>query len=118
MLKKFLAAALLIFSLQVTASANNIVKITNDTHKSITEIYLAPTETNEWLLHSTNYLRDGESTNIFVDWSKFKPQGMLRYFDIGVNYDDFSQEIWRGFDISSISEIRLERGNRSVTFKP
>ncbi|MBQ7704525.1 MAG: hypothetical protein IJT73_03725 [Selenomonadaceae bacterium] len=117
MLKKFLLAAFLIFSLQATAQANNIVKIVNETHKSITEIYLAPTGSEDWLLHSVNYLRDGESTNIYVDWRKFKPQAILRYFDIGVNYDDFTQKIWYGIDISNISEIKLLPESHSVTFK-
>ena len=118
MLKKFLLAALIVFSLQATAQASNIVKIVNDTHKSITEIYFSPTEApSEWILFSVNYLRDGESTTIYFDGRKFQPRPMLRYFSIGVNYDDFTQEIWNDIDIFNISEIKLSQGSRSVVFK-
>ena len=118
MLKKFLLAALIVFSLQATAQASNIVKIVNDTHKSITEIYFSPTEApSEWILFSVNYLRDGDSTAIYFDGKRFKPRAMLRYFKIGVNYDDFTQEIWHDVDIFNISEITLSQGNHSVKFK-
>lgn len=118
MLKKFLLAALIIFSVQATAQANNIFNVVNDTHKSITEIYIAPTDSdNEWILFSVNYLRDGESTAIYFDGKRFKPRSMLRYFKIGVNYDDFTQEIWYDLDLYNFSEITLSQGNHTVKFK-
>lgn len=118
MLKKFLLAALIIFSVQVTAQANNIFNVVNNTHKSITQIYISPMDSDdEWILFSVNYLRDGESTAIYFDGQRFKPRPMLRYFKIGINYDDFTQEIWYGLDIFNISEITLSQGNHSVKFK-
>ena len=118
MLKKFLLAALIIFSVQATAQANNIFNVVNNTHKNITQIYISPLDSdNEWILFSVNYLRDGESTAIHFDGQRFKPRAMLRYFQIGVNYDDFSQEIWHGLDLFNISEIALSQGNHSVKFK-
>ena len=118
MLKKFLLAALIIFSVNAVASANNIFNIVNNTHKSITQIYISPMEApHEWILFSVNYLRDGDSTAIYFDGQRFKPRAKLRYFQIGVNYDDFTQEIWDGLDLYNISEITLSPKNHSVKFK-
>lgn len=117
MLKKIFVAALIFFAFQAQVSANNIVNFVNETHKNITEIYIAPMETQAWILHSVNFLRDGDSTKIYIDWSKFPPQKILRYFDIGVNYDDFTQEIWHGLDLSNYEEVHLKRDEFSTVFK-
>lgn len=117
MLKKFFLAALIVCAINSVAYAETAFKVVNETGKTITQIYISPMEENSWLLQSSEVLTNGESTFIYFDASAWLPRPMLRYFDIGVNYDDFTQEIWRGLDLYSYEEIHLQRGDFSTTYK-
>lgn len=117
MLKKFLLAAIFIFAINSLAFANSTFKIVNETGKTITQIYISPTEEKFWKMQTFGNLYNGDSTIINFDPSPFLPRPMLRYFDIGVNYDDFTQEIWYGLDLYNYEEIHLQRGNFTVTYK-
>lgn len=117
MLKKFLLAALIIFSVQVTAHAEHIFKVTNNTGKVITQIYISATAEKKWVLQSSDFLQDGEFTFIHFDSSPWLPRPILRYFDIGINYDDFSQQTWRGLDLYNYEEIILTQEKFSVKYK-
>ena len=117
MLKKFLLAALIIFAVNSVASAEHTFKITNNTGKTITQIYISPTAENNWKMQTFGDLYDGETTEITFDPSPFLPRPMLRYFDIGVNYDDFTQETWFGLDLYNYAGIHLKRGEFSTVYK-
>jgi hypothetical protein len=117
MLRKIFLAALLVFAVNSVAFANVNFKIVNETGKTITQIYISPISEKNWKLQSTDFVPNGEYTFIDFDPSPFLPRPMLRYFDIGVNYDDFSQETWFGLDLYNYEEIHLQRGNFTVTYK-
>ncbi len=118
MLKKFFLAALMLIALNSVAFASTDLRIVNNTGKTITQIYLSPTDAPiEWIMHSANFLRDGDSITIIINPKQFSPRQMLRYFDIGVNYDDFTQETWFGLDIFNLSEIRLYREGHKVAYR-
>ena len=117
MLRKIFFAALIIFAINSVAFANATFKVVNETGKTITQIYISPTAENNWKMQTFGDLYDGEFTFIEFDPSPFLPRPILRYFDIGVNYDDFSQETWFGLDLYNYEEIHLQHGNFSVTYK-
>ena len=117
MLRKFFLAALIIFALNSVASAETAFKVVNETGKTITQIYISPTSENLWKMQTFGDLYDGEETFITFDPAPFLPRPILRYFDIGVNYDDFTQEIWYGLDLYNYAEIHLKRGEFSTVFK-
>ena len=117
MLRKIFVAAFLIFAINSVTFANSTFKIVNETGKTITQIYISPISEKFWKLQSTDFLLNGEYTFIEFDPSPFLPRPILRYFDIGVNYDDFSQETWFGLDLYNYEEIQLQRGKFSVTYK-
>ena len=117
MLKKFLLAALLIFAENSVASAEHTFKVTNNTGKTITQIYITATAEGKWIMQTFGDLYDGETTEITFDPSPWLPRRILRYFDIGVNYDDFTQQSWRGLDLYNYSEIILTQENFSVKYK-
>lgn len=117
MLKKFLVAALLIFAVNSVASAEHIFKVTNNTGKTITQIYITATAEGNWKMQTFGDLYDGETTEITFDPSPWLPRRILRYFDIGVNYDDFTQQSWRGLDLYNYTEIILTQKNFSVKYK-
>lgn len=117
MLKKIFFAVFLIFAINSVAFANVNFKIVNETGKTITQIYISPTEEKNWKMQTFGNLYNGEYTFIDFDPSPFLPRPMLRYFDIGVNYDDFTQETWFGLDLYNYEEIHLQRDNFTVTYK-
>ena len=117
MLKKIFLVALLIFAVNSVAFANATFKILNETGKTITQIYISATSEKKWVLQSSEFLPDGEYTYIELDPSPWLPRRILRYFDVGVNYDDFSQQSWRGLDLYNYSEIILKPDTFLTTYK-
>lgn len=121
MLRKTLLAALIIFAASSAAlAAPADVKILNETGKNIARIYLSTIALDEWIEQpelAGEILRDGEAIDIHVDAGKFRPNPIVRYFDIRADYDDGSDEIWGGVDIFSVSEITLRRGGHAVVFE-
>lgn len=117
MLKKFLAVAILIFAVNSVAFANHSFKIVNETGKTITQIYISATAEQKWILQTSDVLTDGEYTYIEFDPSPWLPRPILRYFDIGVNYDDFSQQSWRGLDLYNYAEIILKQDTFTTVYK-
>ena len=69
------------------------------------------------MFHADNIL-NGETAEIIWSGNVFPPRPILRYFDIGVNYDDFSRQIWHGFDLYNYDEITLHAEGHDVIFKP
>ena len=110
MLRKIFVVALLILAV-------NSVAFANATFKTITQIYITATAEKHWVLQSSEFLPDGEYTYIEFDPSPWLPRPILRYFDIGVNYDDFSQQAWRGLDLYNYSEIVLKPNTFLTTYK-
>ena len=117
MLKKIFLVALLIFAVNSVAFANSTFKIVNETGKTITQIYISATHEKSWVMQSSDVLTDGEYTYIEFDPSPWLPRRILRYFDIGVNYDDFSQSTWHGLDLYNYSEIILKPDTFLTTYK-
>ena len=118
MLKKIFLAALMLIALNSVAFASTDLRIVNNTGKTITQIYLSPTdEPEEWIMQSSNFLRDGDSTTIIINPRQFTPRPRLRYFNIGVNYDDFTQETWFGLDIFNLSEVTLYLEGHDVAYR-
>ena len=117
MLRKIFLTALIIFAINSVAFANATFKVVNETGKTITQIYISAIAEKAWVLQSSDFLANGEYTFIEFDPSPWLPRPILRYFDIGVNYDDFSQETWFGLDLYNYEEIHLQRGKFSVTYK-
>ncbi len=118
MIKKILLAALIWVALNSVAFASTDLTIINQTGKTITQIYLSPTdEPEEWIMQSANFLRDGESVTLVINPKQFTPRPRLRYFNIGVNYDDFTQETWFGLDIFNLSKIRLYVEGHDVAWR-
>ena len=117
MLKKFLVTALMIFMISSAASAESIFKVTNKTGKVITQIYISATAESHWVLQNSDVLTDGESAYIYFDPSPWLPRRILRYFDIGVNYNDFTQQTWRGLDLYNYEEIILTSDSFSTVYK-
>lgn len=117
MLRKIFVVALIICAVSSVAAAQTSFRVVNETGKTITQIYISPMEENTWLIQSSDVLTNGESTLIDFDATAWLPRQTLRYFDISVDYDDFTQEIWRGLDLYNYSEIRLQRGDFSTVYK-
>lgn len=121
MAKFFLTAALIILAATSTALAfSRDVKLVNETGKTIARIYLSTIALEEWQEIpelAGEVLRDGESIDIYVDPNNFRPNPIVRYFDIRAEYDDGSAEIWDGLDLFNIAEVALKRGEHSVTYE-
>lgn len=121
MAKKIFLAALIFFAVTSTAlAASRDVKLVNETGKTIARLYLSTIALEDWQEIpelAGEVLRDEESVDIYVDPANFKPNPIVRYFDIRAEYNDGSAEIWGGLDLFNIAEVVLKRGERSVTFE-
>lgn len=121
MAEKIFIAALIFFAVTSTAlAASRDVKLVNETGKTIARLYLSTIALEDWQEISElagEVLRDEESIDIYVDPASFKPNPIVRYFDIRAEYDDGSAEIWGGLDLFNIAEVVLKRGERSVTYE-
>ncbi len=121
MAEKIFIAALIFFAVTSTAlAASRDVKLVNETGKTIACLYLSTIALEDWQEISElagEVLRDEESVDIYVDPASFKPNPIVRYFDLRAEYDDGSAEIWGGLDLFNIAEVVLKRGERSVTYE-
>ena len=121
MLKKFLLTALFFFAATATALAfSRDVKIVNDTGKNITHIYLSTIALEDWKEIpelAGEILRDEESIDIYVDPQNFRPNPIVRYFDLRADFEDGGSEVWLGLDLFNLAEVTLKRGEHSVTYE-
>lgn len=121
MAKKFFLTALIFFAVTATTlAASRDVKLVNETGKTIARIYLSTIALEDWQEITElagEVLRDEESIDIYVDPNNFRPNPIVRYFDIRAEYDDGSEEIWGGLDLFNIAEVSLKRGEHSVTYE-
>ena len=118
-MKKFRFAGLFIAAFVLTLAIASIAfagrrgsqdfVLENGTGRIITEIYLSPTSSNEWIyqdeLGPNQVLRPGES--IFIT---FSPRDRVRYWDIKVVYDNGKEDFWVGLDLYRIFNITIRPG--------
>ena len=78
----------------------------NGTGRAITEIYLSPTSSNEWIyqdeLAKNQVLYPGQ--DLFL---AFDPRDNVQYWDIKVVYEDGSYEYWYTLDLFRIYHITI-----------
>ena len=121
MLKKFLLTALIFFAAASTALAfSRDVKIVNDTGKNITHIYLSTIALEDWQEIpelAGEILRAEESIDIYVDPQNFRPNPIVRYFDLRADFEGGGSEVWLGLDLFNLAEVTLKRGDHSVTYE-
>ena len=100
------AAALLSLSLAGTAAAEGKqdFSLTNRTGYTIDQVYVAPSKSDEWEedVLGRDVLGDGER----VDISFHRKQKSCQW-DLKVVYDDGEEAEWYGFDLCSVSKIKI-----------
>ena len=109
----FVAAFILTLAIATVAFAgrrgSQDFVLENGTGRIITEIYLSPTSSNEWIyqdeLGKNQVLWPGQE--IFLD---FDPQDNVQYWDIKVVYDNGNEEYWYGLDLFRIYHITIRPG--------
>ena len=78
----------------------------NGTGRVITEIYLSPTSTKEWIyqdeLGKNSVMYPGQE--LFIG---FDPKDNVQYWDIMVVYDDGSYDYWYTLDLFRIYRITI-----------
>ena len=106
----FLAAFILTLAIASIAFASTRGSqdfvLENGTGRVITEIYLSPTSSNEWIyqdeLGKNQVLYPGQ--DIFLG---FDPRDNVQYWDIKVVYADGSYEYWYTLDLFRIYHITI-----------
>ncbi len=106
----FVAAFVLTLSIASVAFAGRCgsqdFMLENGTGRVITEIYLSPTGTNEWLyqdeLGKNQVMYPGQE--LFLG---FDPKDNVQYWDIMVVYEDGSYDYWYTLDLFRIYRITI-----------
>ena len=110
MLRTLLMAFLMTLAVAGTAFAGSQdFNLVNGTGKTITYIYLSPSDENSWIfqdeLGPNDVLNPGES--IFLD---FDPKDNVRYWDIKVVYSNGNEDVWEDLDLYRIFTITIRPG--------
>lgn len=83
--------------------------LVNGTGKAITQIYISPASTSEWIyqdeLGPTAVLYPGQ--DLFI-W--FSPKDGVRYWDLKVVYETGTEDYWYNLDLFSIYSITIRPG--------
>ena len=102
-----IAASALLWATTASAQdAKQDFSIVNKTGYDISEIYVSPSNSNDWedeLLGDDQELEDGEKFNVH-----FAPKVKTCKWDLKVTYsDDDSNAVWQGIDLCSVSTITI-----------
>ncbi|MBR1760116.1 MAG: hypothetical protein IJ741_02905 [Schwartzia sp.] len=106
----FVAAFILTLAITAVAFAgqrgSQDFVLENGTGRIITEIYLSPTSTKEWIyqdeLGKNQVLYPGQE--IFLG---FDPKDNVQYWDIMVVYDDNTYDYWNALDLFRIYRVTI-----------
>ena len=118
-MKKFRFAGLFIAAFVLTLAIASIAfagrrgsqdfVLENGTGRVITEIYLSPTSTKEWIyqdeLGKNQVMYPGQE--LFLG---FDPKDNVQYWDIKVVYDNGNEEYWYGLDLFRIYHVTIRPG--------
>lgn len=106
--KNFLLGLILMISLLISstvfAGAQDF-ELVNGTNDVISYVYVSPSNAADWQedVLNTGVLGIGDSVNItFPNGEKAK------YWDVKVVFDNGSERYWEGFDLKSISSIKIK----------
>lgn len=113
-MKSFFAAALLV---AVTASpalaSDETLHLNNRTGYTISEVYIAPTTTDNW--EEDILGQDSLEPNSSVDIDFSKSEDTCKW-DLKAVYDDGTNAVWKNIDLCSISTITMfYNANTNVT---
>ncbi|MGI8787570.1 MAG: argininosuccinate lyase [Pyrinomonadaceae bacterium] len=103
------AFLLLLFTASSFAQATQDFTLHNETGKTIKEVYVAPTASNDWgddVLGADDTLGDGEDVDIV-----FNRRNKVNNYDLQVTFSDGKSSIWTKFDLSTISDITISYKN-------
>lgn len=101
----WLAAPLaLFFPGAAIGQAQQDFALINGTGYTISEVYVAPTKSDEWEedVLGRDILGDGEEVEI-----QFSPKESVCHYDIRIVWDDKSDADWRDFNLCEVSRITL-----------
>lgn len=87
--------------------------LVNGTGKAITQIYISPASTSEWIyqdeLGPTAVLYPGQ--DLFI-W--FSPKDGVRYWDLKVVYETGKEDYWYNLDLFSIYSVTIRPGGTAT----
>lgn len=109
MLLRFATAAATVFA-PVVASAAGVqdFRLRNRTGYVISEVYVAPTKSNDW--EEDVLGRDVLGNGDYVD-IEFSPREDVCHYDLKVVFDDGDDAEWDYFNLCSVSKITIYYNN-------
>jgi hypothetical protein len=101
----FAAASLFVMaSASVAFAGQQDFTLENRTGYAISEVYVSPSNTTDWEedVMGTDVLGDGEQVEI-----QFSRDTDACAYDLKVTYSDGEEAVWNGFDLCTVSSIRI-----------
>ncbi|MDP9004549.1 MAG: argininosuccinate lyase [Verrucomicrobiota bacterium] len=102
------AVALSLFSLLgVThsfAEGKQDFTLHNETGKVIKEVYVGPTQSEEWGDDVMGKEVVGEGESVLIT---FHPKATANHWDLKIVFDDDKWTVWTNFDLTTISDITI-----------
>jgi hypothetical protein len=104
------AASASLISATALAQGRQDFTLTNRTGYSISEVYVAPSSSEEWEedVMGRDVLNNGETVEI-----SFPPRERTCIYDIAVVFDDGGEADWRKFNLCEISRVTLFYNRRT-----
>jgi hypothetical protein len=104
LLKLAAPAAFLFVGTAAVSAGKQDFDLVNATGYVISEVYVAPSSSNEWEedVMGRDVLGVGETVTI-----EFAPRQKACNYDIKVVWDDGDEAFWQGFDLCTVSEVTL-----------